>query len=52
MNQPILITDLYVGLDRIKGVQTVKNIKILSAWFIVSVSYIHTYIYLTQINFI
>ena len=28
MNQPILITDLYVGLDRIEGVQTVKDVKI------------------------
>ena len=26
MNQPILINDLYVRLDRIEGVQTVKNI--------------------------
>ena len=27
INQPILIRDLYVRLDRIEGVQTVKNIK-------------------------
>ena len=26
INQPIIITDLYVKLDRVKGVQTVKNI--------------------------
>jgi hypothetical protein len=28
INQPILVRDLYVRLDRIKGVQTVKDIKI------------------------
>tara|TARA_B100001093_G_scaffold247695_1_gene237108 strand:+ start:2225 stop:4072 length:1848 start_codon:yes stop_codon:yes gene_type:complete len=28
INQPILINDLYVKLDRVEGVQTVKNIKI------------------------
>ncbi len=28
INQPILLRDLYVRLDRIKGVQTVKNIQI------------------------
>jgi len=27
VNQPILINDLYVKLDRVEGVQTVKNIK-------------------------
>ncbi len=27
INQPIIINDLYVKLDRVKGVQTVKNIK-------------------------
>ena len=28
LNQPILLRDLYVRLDRIEGVQTVKNVKI------------------------
>ena len=28
--QPIMINDLFVKLDRIKGVQTVKDIKILN----------------------
>ena len=27
INQPILLNDLYVKLDRVEGVQTVKNIK-------------------------
>ena len=30
INQPIIIRDLYVMLDKIKGVQTVKNIEILN----------------------
>ena len=30
INQPILINDLYVLLDKIKGVQTVKNIKFIN----------------------
>jgi len=30
INQPILLRDLYVLLDRVRGVQTVKNIKILN----------------------
>ena len=30
INQPILIQDLYVLLDRVEGVQTVKNIKFLN----------------------
>ena len=30
INQPILLRDLYVLLDRVKGVQTVKNVKILN----------------------
>jgi len=28
LNQPILLRDLYVRLDRVEGVQTVKNVKI------------------------
>jgi hypothetical protein len=28
INQPILLRDLYINLDKIKGVQTVKNVKI------------------------
>jgi hypothetical protein len=28
INQPIIIRDLYIMLDKIKGVQTVKNINI------------------------
>ena len=27
-NQPILLRDIYINLDRIRGVQTVKNVKI------------------------
>ena len=30
INQPIFIRDLYVKLDRVKGVQTVKNINIIN----------------------
>ena len=30
INQPILVNDLYVLLDKIKGVQTVKNIKFIN----------------------
>ena len=30
INQPILLRDLYVRLDRIEGVQTVKNVQILN----------------------
>ncbi len=30
LNQPILLRDLYIRLDQIEGVQTVKNIKILN----------------------
>tara|TARA_B100001175_G_C19481540_1_gene627394 strand:- start:1316 stop:1891 length:576 start_codon:yes stop_codon:yes gene_type:complete len=30
INQPILLRDLYVRLDKIKGVQTVKDIKIIN----------------------
>jgi len=30
INQPILLRDLYINLDRIKGVQTVKTIKIVN----------------------
>jgi hypothetical protein len=28
LNQPILLRDIYINLDRIRGVQTVKNVKI------------------------
>ena len=28
INQPILLRDLYITLDKIEGVQTIKNIKI------------------------
>lgn len=28
INQPILLRDIYIALDRVKGVQTVKNVKI------------------------
>ena len=30
INQPILLKELYVGLDKVKGVQTVKNIEIVN----------------------
>ena len=30
INQPIILKNLYVGLDRIEGVQTVKNIEIIN----------------------
>tara|TARA_R110002020_G_scaffold17_4_gene154 strand:+ start:1338 stop:3179 length:1842 start_codon:yes stop_codon:yes gene_type:complete len=30
LNQPIFLRDLYVRLDRIEGVQTVKNVKLLN----------------------
>ena len=30
LNQPILLRDLYIRLDRVEGVQTVKNIKIIN----------------------
>jgi hypothetical protein len=28
LNQPILLRDIYINLDRIRGVQTVKNVQI------------------------
>jgi len=28
INQPILLRDIYIALDKVKGVQTVKNVKI------------------------
>jgi phage-related baseplate assembly protein len=39
INQPILLRDLYVMLDRVEGVQTVKNIQIVNkAGFILGYS--------------
>jgi hypothetical protein len=30
INQPILLKELYIGLDKVKGVQTVKNVEIVN----------------------
>ena len=30
INQPLILGDLYVALDKVEGVQTVKNVEILN----------------------